>query len=184
MWQIPTIGTEIELLQDWTFGLYQESRNSDLLYTLPAKDPQYPNLYDELNYAPHAQNTYPLYSNICAGPYTLKQGTILVVDRIYIRKGFPDFDSLSFRIQNFGNLTVQTLVRKWHAVPIQTIPAQQGLISMIKASLNNRTIGLKTNYVPPVQTFTDTIKSRVIKRPRFWAKLTDVRNMDIRVIKY
>lgn len=41
---------------------------------------------------------YPDLNVIRSGDCTLKKGTILTIDRIYIRKGAKDYDSISFRI--------------------------------------------------------------------------------------
>jgi hypothetical protein len=77
---IPTIGDELKLTADWTFDLYDEDRNSSLMEVLG--DPR---------------QGKGLYSrNLTALPATIRAGAILKVDRIYIRKGQDDFDSITF----------------------------------------------------------------------------------------
>lgn len=80
---VPDIGDKITLSADWTFKLYQESRNMAFL---------------------KKQNLPSNYNRDAYHNFTLPTGTELIVDRIYIRKGsgFEDFSSLTFRITN-GN---------------------------------------------------------------------------------
>ena len=96
---IPTIGEEIKLSEDWTFELYYEKRNNiGMLKELFGEDAKkYHSNYD------------PRYTEViidkrgfpCNKPrhlsYTLKKGTILIVDRIYIRRGSPEYDSITFK---------------------------------------------------------------------------------------
>ena len=78
---IPDLGERIRLIKPWTFNLYCERRNEKLLteigkpygYHYPEKEPG-------------------------PWPYTVPDGTLLDVDRIYIRKGGDDFSSVSFVI--------------------------------------------------------------------------------------
>ncbi len=76
---IPEIGNEIKLLTDWTFDLYHEDRN----YTLM-----------EFTNDPRPRTYYGKDDTTL--PCTIPAGTILKVDRVYIRKGLKDFSSLSF----------------------------------------------------------------------------------------
>lgn len=82
---VPAIGTKLKLTEPWTFKLHAERRNHDLITTLPGQE---------------NRNRWGYY-NLRGGPIadvTLQEGTILVVDRIYIRKGAEDFDSITFRV--------------------------------------------------------------------------------------
>ena len=77
---IPEIGDEIKLTADWTFDLYNESRNTTLMEKIgDTRDTEY--AYRDP------------YTTI---PCTIPAGAVLKVDRIYIRKGLSDFSSLSF----------------------------------------------------------------------------------------
>jgi hypothetical protein len=45
-------------------------------------------------------------------PVTIPAGTILAIDRIYIRKGSSDFSSITFYAKNLGE--IEKIVDKWH----------------------------------------------------------------------
>lgn len=76
---IPEIGSEIRLSVDWTFPLYNEDRNHTLMEFV--NDPR--------------PRTYISWGDTSL-PCTIPNGTILRVDRVYIRKGQSDFSSLTF----------------------------------------------------------------------------------------
>ena len=83
---VPAIGTQLRLTEPWTFKLHAERRNHDLIATLPG--------YENNNrWGYYRQHGAPI------GEITLQAGTVLAVDRIYIRKGAEDFDSITFRIK-------------------------------------------------------------------------------------
>jgi len=75
---IPDIGDKLTLIQDWKFNLYHEYRNESLIKAFGF-------VYD---------NTY---RNNKVENVILPIDTILIVDRIYIRKGrdMADFSSVS-----------------------------------------------------------------------------------------
>ena len=79
---IPDLGERIRLTADWTFSLYCERRNSQLLREIGQQE------YSNWGVEPDP------------GPfdYTVKKGTLLVIDRIYIRKGGDDYSSVTFVI--------------------------------------------------------------------------------------
>jgi len=83
---IPSVGDELRLTSDWTFGLYNEDRNSTLMEVLKDTRP--------LGY------TYSKVVTIDSIPATIPAGEILKVDRIYIRKGKEEFDSITFYWKN------------------------------------------------------------------------------------
>jgi hypothetical protein len=89
---IPQIGTKLILLQPWSFQLVDEYRNYDMWVKLTNGQgpPRSPSRSSPLiiKYSSSGQ----------ALPVTLSPGTILVVDRIYIRKGQQGFNSVAFRI--------------------------------------------------------------------------------------
>lgn len=74
---VPEIGDELTLTADWTFALYNEYRNETLMEVI--NDPR--------------QTTYGQSDSI---PCTIPAGSVLKVDRIYIRKGISEFSSLTF----------------------------------------------------------------------------------------
>lgn len=75
---IPHLRDRIKLTEDWTFDLHREGRNTDLLAVAG----------EEWNY------------NMPPVPYTMSAGTVLSIDRIYIRNGQRGFDSVTFRDVN------------------------------------------------------------------------------------
>lgn len=76
---IPDIGDEIILTEDWTFPLHAEQRNKSL--------------FDRLG-----ETEINLYRNSYRKLVTIPTGTILRVDRIFIRKNMSDYSSLTFFI--------------------------------------------------------------------------------------
>lgn len=83
---IPHLGYALTLSKPWTFGLVDETRNRPLA--------------NELNidfYAIRCASKKSIGESIV--PVTLPVGTILTVDRLYIRRGQSGFDSVSFYAQ-------------------------------------------------------------------------------------
>lgn len=76
---IPEIGTELKLSDDWTFELYQESRNSDIFLADGKKSCGW-------------REDLKSYSR------TLPAGSVFLVDRIYVRKGAKEFSSVTLRL--------------------------------------------------------------------------------------
>lgn len=76
---IPDIGDEFRLAADWTFELYNESRNLSLMEKV-----------GDVRKVTWGGGNYG------AIPCTIPAGTTLKVDRIYIRKGMSEYSSLSF----------------------------------------------------------------------------------------
>ena len=90
---IPTNGDRLVLTKAWTFGLHHERRN----YDFHKKLGHYPDMLDE--------DEYGFARRWCGRnelPHivTLPKGTILTVDRVYIRKGIGEYDSITFRIKD------------------------------------------------------------------------------------
>ena len=79
---IPSLGDQMRLTADWTFDLYDENRNATLMEHIGDTRPICITYGDE-------------YTTI---PCTLPAGTILKMDRIYIRKGQDNFDSVTFML--------------------------------------------------------------------------------------
>lgn len=91
---IPTVGELIQLTADWTFDLYNESRNHTLMTFL--NDPR-----EQIYYGTQDK---PL-------PCTIPAGAVLALDRIYIKKGAPEFDSVTFRWK--GMATQPRMEKDW-----------------------------------------------------------------------
>ena len=82
---IPEIGDEIELEKDWDFTLVNEFRNDALLEKFhPEKVKERRSNFNWDNYGKPA------------GTVTLPKGTVLKIDRIYVRKGASDYSSITF----------------------------------------------------------------------------------------
>lgn len=80
---IPKLGDVLELDAPWTFTVHSEYRNASLM---------------ELAGLTMA---YRRYDSPAIGTYTFPAGTKLTVDRIYIRHGGEDFNSVTFRARDY-----------------------------------------------------------------------------------
>lgn len=89
---IPKIGDEIELSEPWEFKLFREQRNKKLF--------AYLGIAEEVNY----QTRNKFIKTI------LQKGTRLKIERIYIRVGQEEFDSITFLITN---VTIKHKPRFW-----------------------------------------------------------------------
>lgn len=123
---IPPLKTRLRLVEPWTFTLYDEYRSDDLWETLGLVE-ELRRRRDERNnklrndrYIVRDHNWYDI-----THPVTLPADSILKVDRIYIRNGGEEYDSVTFRTES--------------------IPGIKG-------------------------------------KPRFWAKLHDVNQMEVEVL--
>lgn len=83
--QIPDIGDKLTLAADWTFHLFHEDRNKVLW-----------EIFDKKKFT-YSRDKIPGIN------VKLPKGTVLSVERVYIRKGSKDFSSLSFRIVTSPN---------------------------------------------------------------------------------
>lgn len=77
---VPPLGTRLLLTEDWSFQLYNERRNATLMAMLGDTR--------KISYSPESI------------PASLPAGTVLIIDRYYIKQGLGSFDSVSFRIEN------------------------------------------------------------------------------------
>lgn len=87
---IPALGDTIKLAEPWSFTLHEEHRNIKLINLI---DPSYK---DGTVWHGMRMDYYRRQTRL-TWPVTLPSGTELVVDRIYIRAGVEDFNSLTFR---------------------------------------------------------------------------------------
>jgi hypothetical protein len=132
---IPELGDELLIISDWTFGLYNEDRNASMMKKMGDTRP--------IGYKWGAKAT-PI-------PCTVPAGATLKIDRIYIRKGQDDFNSVTFF---------------WVG---EAIPAHESEI-MGFGHLPDGTSGWNV----PTGKF-----QRVPKKPiRFWAKMSDVNTIE------
>lgn len=97
---IPALGDHLKLTADWTFRLYHEYRNETLFEMFGLK-------YEGRSYgAPQAYTTV-----------TLAAGTELGIDRIYIRRGNKEYDSITFNVlgakMEKGRFGAKSRVRFW-----------------------------------------------------------------------
>jgi len=81
---VPTIGTRIQLIADWTFDVYDEYRNKTL---------------SQYQKAPTVSDCWSR-GNGNLGPFTLPADTVLVLKRIFIRQNMDEFDSLTFIVES------------------------------------------------------------------------------------
>jgi hypothetical protein len=76
---IPTLGTLLELTSDWTFTLHHEPRNITLFEHLSLT-------FDSCYWQKKLDDPV----------VTIPKGTLLKIDRIFIRNGMSDYDSVTF----------------------------------------------------------------------------------------
>lgn len=102
--QIPSLGSSVRVAADWTFALHNESRNRSLMDHFKIVYPEgYWPQYEHFNKGGSTQVTLPA-------------GTKLAIDRIYIRRGNDDFDSITFRITELEGKPVKKM-RFWVKLP-------------------------------------------------------------------
>lgn len=91
---MPLIGDQFILRSDWTFSLFTEYRNETLFLAKGLFGPKTSRYWGIHSNIPR---DHPIRETGCMD-MTLPAGTILQIDRIYIRKGAEDFDSLTMYI--------------------------------------------------------------------------------------
>ena len=93
---VPSLGTKIQLAEDWKFKLYHEMRNESLWNLLNEK---------KFSYNWRADDPEPV-------SITLPKGTVLSIDRIYVRRGKSEYDSLTFNLISTTHNKLQVKGRK------------------------------------------------------------------------
>ena len=97
---IPTIGDEVTLACDWQFSLYYEYRNEAMIkFTFPGTEFKWRNMV-----LPSGEK--PEYGEKIA-IVQLPIGSVLKVDRIYIRKGAKEYDSVTFNLQSIPKKKIE-----------------------------------------------------------------------------
>lgn len=88
---IPSVGTRLELDQDWHFSLYDEYRNDKFwdAYNSVYKQTEKRKIYNRW------EGRKEDFLDVI-----LPKDTILTIDRIYIRKGKENFDSITFIVKS------------------------------------------------------------------------------------
>ena len=100
---IPALGTEVVLAEDWTFTLHKESRNSGFAEGLDIAERRV-----QVHAGSYQDNgtteTYRYTTKHTVWPaqaksweVTLAAGTVLRMERIYIKQNQGRFDSVTFR---------------------------------------------------------------------------------------
>lgn len=85
---IPTLGSRITLTEDWTFTLHGERRNTKFWIKMLGLPTEFTS---EVEFDNSIWRQPPRQVEM-----TLPAGTVLRVDRIFIRQGMDDFDSVTF----------------------------------------------------------------------------------------
>ena len=151
---IPNIGDCITLTKTWYIKLFNERRNLDLLKF-------FEKVKDGIELYRKDSRTFE--------PVSLPAGTVLKIDRIYLRKGMPDYASVTFIMQNLGGKPITLEVERCDYV---------GVSAALQAALDEQAAKgirygvLNVKKVPP--------KKVTLKKLRFWAKLADVNQMEIK----
>lgn len=81
---VPTIGSKLKLLEDWSFTVFDEHRNKSL---------------GQFAACPKAKDDFGYWQANNIGTLTFPKDTVLRVDRIFIRQGMDGFDSMTFVIE-------------------------------------------------------------------------------------
>lgn len=94
---IPTIGTKLRLTEDWSFEVEKERRNWEIVEALKGYgvQPRLEFAYKMWNGEDYNDEFYPM---------VLPAGTVLTIDRIYIRKGVGEYDSITFNLGDCPDL--------------------------------------------------------------------------------
>ncbi len=135
---IPDIGDCVQLVEDWEFPLHLEGRNHTLINCIKPG----------VTYGWRSANNTLLV--------TFKAGTILQVDRIYIRKGKTEWSSITFYVKYD---------------PDDVVREKRTAASSRWASYTRDTVDIP-----------ESVPEQKRKGARFWAKLDSVNEMVVRKI--
>lgn len=151
---IPSVGDQLKLTADWQFQLYNEHRNSTLMEIVGDDR--------KVCYGPGS-------SSWGTAPCVIPAGEILKVDRIYIRKGKGDFDSITFLWK--GQKTVARTEKK-QGRRLVPRPADKPTLS---STLLSPFLRSTTEYDEEVYEYAVKVYSKPV---RFWAKLEDANTIE------
>ena len=88
---IPELGENLTLIEDWRFKTICESRNLSLFdaFDVPDESRWHKSVH---------RNGFDVWNPKGPHEFEIPSGTVLKVDRVYIRKGAEDFSSITFII--------------------------------------------------------------------------------------
>lgn len=120
---IPTVGDSIVLTADWHFDLYNEDRNETLMEFFNDKRPM--------------SSRWGNRVDMDSVPCMIPAGATLKVDRLYIRKGQGEFDSITFMW--VGNSIPAKIVHgtNWRNEPITRRVAKKPIRFWVKLPCAN-----------------------------------------------
>jgi hypothetical protein len=122
---MPLLGDQVRLLEDWSFPLYAEHRNGSLAIALGIVPKPRERYFWWYEYVTEKDEHGYVVSHGCKEyPVTLPAGTVLQLDRIYIRKGSEDYDSLTFLIVDSPN----DVLKPWKKIKTGAKSASNGAI--------------------------------------------------------
>lgn len=158
---IPSIGDQIRLTADWEFAVFFESRNYDFLSRLRPG----------IKYGRHGGELPSIMM-------TLPRGTVLGVDRIYIRKGGEAFDSLTFFIKTVPGDEKRAKI-KHRFVERQYGNGMTGRERIKYYVDGDEEIMLPEMYTPGASVVPTQSSLKIkLAGARFWAKLYDVNTIE------
>jgi len=94
---IPALGELLTLKDDWEFELFAEDRNRSLIEIVEGFKPGWQDFWGTWDRATHSY-IKPAWFHTYPKLFTIPKDSVLRVERIYIRKGSKEFDSLTFRV--------------------------------------------------------------------------------------
>lgn len=121
---VPEIGTILTLSKNWTFKLHAERRNEkfveqfDYLMSDPALADHKDKVEKSLVESPREGVTYHPFgfqweeSHNWSWDFTIKKGSRLKVDRVYIRRGISDYSSITFFLDHAEKMILANPKRK------------------------------------------------------------------------
>jgi len=99
---IPTIGTRLVLAKPWTFHLHDEYRNEKFYKAVHGEiqrtNHRWVNLDGDSSPIETPRHWHKTHDKPAPIETTLPKGAVIEVDRLYLRKGAGDFDSVTFRL--------------------------------------------------------------------------------------
>jgi len=82
---IPDISTRVRLTEDWTFRLFEESRNIGF--------------WEKLGFKRSGNRGWRYDNPMTEKDVTINAGSILSINRVYIRQGVSEYSSITFNLQ-------------------------------------------------------------------------------------
>lgn len=133
---IPSIGDRLILTDDWTFDLHDERRNETLFAFLDEEKPPKVNTTNQWGYPTVVGGSVEV---------ELLAGSILKVDRIYIRKGQGEFSSITFMLEG---QKAQVPDRKWDRKTKSYVPGKKDRAVRFWVKLEDAN-NIEFDFAPP-----------------------------------